>query len=112
MKLTKDGITIARNFTDEVPTYNEIWIHDSKAWIAGSKDLIKAELAKENKDFNPLDDVKVLPNDSKPAAAKKTTPKKTNTSSDKSDKTKKWDNSEKRNAKSWGNKRNLLLDKE
>ena len=67
MKLTKDGTTIASKFTAEVPTYNEIWIHDSKTWIAGSKDLIKAELVKENKDFNPLDDVKVQSNEPKPA---------------------------------------------
>ena len=98
MKLTKDGITIARNFTQEVPTYNEIWIHDSKAWIADSKDLIKAELAKENKDFNPLDDVKVLPND--PAVVKKTTPTKTNASTDKSDKSAKSGTTDKSTAKS------------
>ena len=98
MKLTKDGITIARNFTQEVPTYNEIWIHDSKAWIADSKDLIKAELAKENKDFNPLDDVKVLPND--PAVVKKTKKKKTNASTDKSDKSAKSGTTDKSTAKS------------
>ena len=40
MKLTLDGTTIARNYTNEVPTYNEIWLHDSKSWIADSKDDI------------------------------------------------------------------------
>ena len=57
MKLTLDGTTVAKNFTDKAPTYNEIWIHDSKTWIANDdiKDAITKELAKENKNFNPLD---------------------------------------------------------
>jgi len=37
MKLRKDGTIIVKNFTMDVPTYNDIWIHDSKTWIADSK---------------------------------------------------------------------------
>tara|TARA_B110000285_G_C14894981_1_gene500395 strand:+ start:314 stop:451 length:138 start_codon:yes stop_codon:yes gene_type:complete len=36
MKLSKDGVIIVANFTTSVPTYNDIWIHDSKSWIADS----------------------------------------------------------------------------
>ena len=46
MKLTKDGTEIAKNYTNEVPSYNDIWIHDSKSWITDSKDDIVAELNK------------------------------------------------------------------
>ena len=46
MKLKKDGTFIVKHFIDDVPTYNDIWIHDSKAWIANSRDAINAELAK------------------------------------------------------------------
>jgi hypothetical protein len=81
MKLTLDGTTVARNFTETVPTYNDIWIHDSKVWIANDeiKDEITKELAKENKKVNPLDDEPVLPNTKKVvvvAPAKKDSDKK------------------------------------
>jgi len=47
MRLSKDGTAIAgKNFTEKVPTYNTIWLHDSKSWITDSKDAIKAELTK------------------------------------------------------------------
>tara|TARA_B110001450_G_C17434511_1_gene405262 strand:+ start:279 stop:641 length:363 start_codon:yes stop_codon:yes gene_type:complete len=79
MRLTKDGTDIAnKTITDAVPTYNTIWLEASKEWFNDQKlrDDIKAELKKENKNFNPLDNVKVLPNDPAKPVVKKTTPAK------------------------------------
>ena len=57
LKMSKTGKAIT--VKNDIPSFEDIWINDSKTWIKDSGDGIKEALHKSNENYNPLDDEKV-----------------------------------------------------